>query len=369
MAGSSNLVVRINGKDFGPMDIDQLSQLVIAGDVYASDYIFLEDYDEWAMVCELENFSNLIPEEPSFKVEQPYIYLYEYGEQTGPFTKGQIIRRVQTGRLTPYDLICFRGEENWRRVRSIPSLLSYFPAPPKVNPASSLASVKELQGKGEEVRSSGVVFNQSPSDKVELHPQVEQLMSHFDRVEVPKEKSWLIRKSNKHFGPYTFMEIMNMIEKGAVNKDSEVGRVGKDTFDRLGDIEDFKVEIVKEKVSVGDREVTRYFVRRKYPRVPFFSLAQLESELGSEPGYVTNLSEGGVYVETPLSRKLKVGSRVKINLLPGVLERVVEASSEVVGVINDRPPGVCLKFTSVEDGHMEVLREYIERAVGKGAGE
>ena len=363
-AQGEGLIVRIGSKNYGPLDLDQLGKLIVNGDIYASDYVFIQEEARWVMVCELENFSSLIPEPPRFAVEKPFIYTYEFGQQKGPFTKTQFVSKIQTGKLTPYDFICFEGATEWQRIRSIEQFLRYFSLPPEEAPAETPLPSWELEGKGEKVRGGDLASYLSSSQDLKRDKSVEEMLESFNLYEISNDPIWLVEEKGKEFGPYNFEEVGNLFRAGKISDQARVKKVNDQSWRMMSEVPELTSEIVKKIVTEGGVKVQKTFAKRRYPRIPFFNLAQIEGDGASESGNVTNLSEGGCFVETPLAWKVGTGEEVRLTLLPGVFKKPMVFSAEVVAVLKKKPPGVCLKFIEIGEAETNSLRDYISRVVG-----
>ncbi len=108
-------------------------------------------------------------------------------------------------------------------------------------------------------------------------------------------------------------------------------------------------------------EQDRYAERRRYRRVPIRARCWCEAEAITLYAQIVNVSEQGMFIRTfaPLNR----GSAVQIRF---VLSDGREISAEALVVwardsanAFGEPPGMGLKFTSIDNGSVDTLRNYI----------
>jgi hypothetical protein len=361
------LIVQVAGKLYGPLDLEQLGKLILNGDIHASDYVFLPDEKRWVMICEVENFASLIPDKPRFNVERPYIYTYELGQQMGPFTKFQFISRIQLGKLTPYDYVAFEGSSDWRRIREIESLMSYFPIPPDEEPSDEILPFWELEGKGDKLHPGSVSELIQSSSTISDDQVSREMMEEMNLYEVSPDVVWIVKEGETEFGPYNYLKIAELYRKGKVSDQAKVKKVNEARWKEITEVPELTSQIVKKVVQEGGVQVEKFYAKRRFPRIPFFNIAQVETSSGTESGSVTNLSQGGCFLESPFAWRTNVGEHIRLTILPGVFNKPMTIPCEVVGVIKKKPPGVCLKFIQLENEDSLAIDMYITKVLGRKA--
>jgi hypothetical protein len=182
MVENGEVVVSVGGRLFGPIQKDQLAYLLIAGDIIASDYVYLKAQARWVMLCELEVFSSLIPDSEPPPFEEPSYFLYDRSGQLGPFTKSHVVSKIQKGLVTPYDYILKKEEGRWLRLGDLDAFVNLFPKPPEQEPSDdAVESLNSLRGRGFQIRSHRVNQSQNESDSSKL-----QELDLFENTSAPQ---------------------------------------------------------------------------------------------------------------------------------------------------------------------------------------
>lgn len=101
--------------------------------------------------------------------------------------------------------------------------------------------------------------------------------------------------------------------------------------------------------------------RRKFPRVMVRALVDFESLNTYLYDYSTDLSEGGIFIET--EKPLPPGTPLTLRFtLPGV-DRVFEVKAKVAWLNEERssrlPRGMGVQFESMDDADRKAIENYI----------
>lgn len=87
-----------------------------------------------------------------------------------------------------------------------------------------------------------------------------------------KDRLWYILKQNENYGPFTAVEMIQMLQSKTLFEYDFIWRQGQPAWQRLADVHDFKPEKVKEifeSLSVDEQKKSQTFFRRRYPRAVY----------------------------------------------------------------------------------------------------
>lgn len=141
------------------------------------------------------------------------------------------------------------------------------------------------------------LFNNSFKTPIRsLHPQ----KSHTDPV---RERSWYILKQENNYGPFSQLEMIQMLQSKTLFEFDFIWRHGLDSWKRLAEIPDYSAdrikeifETVKSQPSATDKEI---FFRRKHARAQYGSSLLLHDRKKLYKGESFEISAGGAGFMAP----------------------------------------------------------------------
>ena len=109
--------------------------------------------------------------------------------------------------------------------------------------------------------------------------------------------------------------------------------------------------------------------RRKHPRVMLRALVDYESTDTYLYDYSTDLSEGGIFIET--EKSLPEGTALTLRFTLPNVDRVFEVKASVAWMNRGRskqlPPGMGVRFESMDEADRKAITDYIS-SVSKKTG-
>jgi hypothetical protein len=126
MGLNKKFFVNNGGQNLGPFDLEMIFQKVSDEELKATDHIYLEDKDEWILICQHPEFK------PIAKVEAPIAELpQETGisndewfvlkgkNRYGPYPYAEMIKMLQDKIIFEFDYTWRQGLSNWLRLAEV----------------------------------------------------------------------------------------------------------------------------------------------------------------------------------------------------------------------------------------------------------
>lgn len=140
-----NVFINREGQQEGPYNVDQINQLLTAGRLLWSDWVWVEGWPEWRQL------DGLVPARPpplpasAPEHEKRNIYLAQDEQQSGPYTLTEINSRVERKAIAESDLAWMEEWTEWKKVADI---ISSTPlprlSPPLPSPSTEMRSESQL---------------------------------------------------------------------------------------------------------------------------------------------------------------------------------------------------------------------------------
>jgi hypothetical protein len=160
-------------------------------------------------------------------------FVAKEGIQKGPWSLDEIVQSIQSKSLTWNDYIYDEKANVWLFLFEFPLLTD--------------------------------VFNKSFKNPL----QKTKLLNDYDLF---KDRLWYILKQNENYGPFTAIEMIQMLQSKTLYEYDFIWRQGQPAWQRLADVHDFRPEKVKEiyeSLSVDEQKKSAAFFRRRYPRAVY----------------------------------------------------------------------------------------------------
>lgn len=162
--------------------------------------------------------------------------------QQGPYDLVEITAKVKQGQLSPTDFIFSEEKNDWVLLIEHPELLQQLKSD---KPATAPIALSETQKATKE---------ELTAFKTESNPMV----TH-----------WHVLKGETKFGPFSFPELIKMLQEKIVFEFDFVWTTGMSNWQRIAELEDFKPDNIKKLKSSLMPEIKEVFFRRKHPRLSF----------------------------------------------------------------------------------------------------
>ncbi len=183
------------------------------------------------------------------------------------------------------------------------------------------------------------------------------------------EKEWYILREGNNYGPYSFLEVIQMLQEKALYEYDYVWNQELPAWRRIAELAEFTPETIKNLKNSGDTTVAEIFFRRRHARAQYGCSLILHDNKSIYKGHSVEISVGGAGIVIP-SQILQPGQTVFLHFQPGdgvppfnALCHVV--SKQFVKSFPGKPAeGVTVKygvrFTSISQNIRESIKSFTE---------
>lgn len=254
-------------------------------------------------------------------------FLSRQGSQVGPYTVNEILEKLQRCEHAWNDYIYDESREDWMLLLEHP-----------------LFADKYTQGWAR-------TDNMNPTSVHPFH-----------------EKKWAIQKDDKQFGPFSYLEMIQMLQERTLMEHDMIAlsKVGK--WQAVKNFEEFSTAKVRQLMTTADRHIKEVFNRRRYPRAHFEGTLIVHDNKTVFRGQSFQISAGGAGLYIP-SSALQPGQTLLLHFHPSTDVPAFNAVAAVVSKIptakeaetQPKPLRYGVRFTSISQNVKEKIYTYTNR--------
>lgn len=264
---------------------------------------------------------------------QDKFYLSKNGEYVGPYRVSEIVQMVQDGQHFWTDYLYDEEKEEWIMMMEHPEFAL------KMN----MDGVKR--------------------PKENSSPKIESKL-----VEKLKEKAWYILKDGNNYGPFSKIELVQMLQEKALFEFDYIWSEGIPAWKRVSEVEDFNAEAIRHLQASGFDDVKEVFFRRRHVRTQYGCSLIIHNNKTVFKGKSLELSAGGAGILIDHD-SFNPGQQIYLHFQPGdgvppfnaICEVVSKSKGDSVkGFANPTKYGV--RFTTIPQAVRETIRTYATKA-------
>lgn len=220
---------------------------------------------------------------------QTVFYVSSNNEQIGPFTVEEIGGKLQGGDLNPTDYMYLESVEDWVLLMEYSALTAFLkpkaPVKPKVKPAPAAALAEEVEA------------------------------SDSDSELTLKKEEWYVLKGSDRYGPFSYREIIRMLQEKQVYEFDYVWKTPMETWARVAELECFAEDEISKLSESDDPTVQQLFFRRRHARTKHGASLIIHDNQKVWKGESLEVSEGGAGIQMHNSMLLP-GQKVFVHFKP-----------------------------------------------------
>ncbi|MBF0360782.1 MAG: PilZ domain-containing protein [Oligoflexia bacterium] len=99
-----------------------------------SNFVYLLDEKKWFQLGEIESFSSYLPKKPEMVVEKPIFYICIKEVTVGPFTKSEIVNKLNHQDISCFDFVFNQETGVWKRIKQLSNFTDSLPKLPTLIP-------------------------------------------------------------------------------------------------------------------------------------------------------------------------------------------------------------------------------------------
>ncbi len=268
-------------------------------------------------------------------------YFVSKDEQSlGPFTIEEIGKMIKSQDLSVIDYIYDEDQEDWCSLMQFEAVQEFLAKKkPKIKPVAEKIS----------------------PDKTEITDIKGKLVQTKD----PEKQEWYVLKGEKKYGPFTYTDIVRMLQEKSIFEFDYIWQKKMDSWQRIAETDCFSKEQIKklQKDHTSDSEV---FFRRRHSRANIGSSIIVHDNQKVWKGKGIEISEGGCGLEINNSMLLP-GNKIFIHFKPAEDLPSFNAVCEIVSKkfvknikAENTPIRYGVKFISIESEVKKDIRKIIK---------
>ena len=278
--------------------------------------------------------------------DQMEYYVSANGEQQGPFTAEQIVERVNRKTLDASDYLFDEAKQDWIMLMAHPQLSQ---ALKTLKPLSSTSSSGQGLGQG-----SG---STSASNVSALRAGQSKDGGGGEITE------WFVLKGESKFGPFSYPELIKMLQDKSIFEFDYVWHVGLKAWERIATIAEFSPDKVRNFRGSSEGPINEVFFRRRHARAHHGASILVHDNRAVYKGRSIEVSAGGagIVIENAM---LQPGESLYLHFKPGDQTPPFNAACEIISksFVNasdkSAPVRYGVKFTKIETQTQQILNEF-----------
>jgi PilZ domain-containing protein/uncharacterized protein DUF4339 len=269
---------------------------------------------------------------------QTLFYVSLNGGHVGPYSAETIVQKIEAGEHVWTDYVYCEAKADWVVVMEHPSFSDKFQS----------SNVKVAAAQGEE--------------HTVINAAAPKLDDKF------KEKAWYILKEGNNYGPFSKLELVQMLQEKTMFEYDYVWHSKLNAWKRVAELEEFSAESVRAMKESGLSEISEVFFRRRHARASYGCSLIVHNNKTVFKGRSMEISSGGagIMIDNP---NLQPGQNLFLHFQPGDGVPPFNAVCTVVSkqMVKDTKSALDsvkygVKFTSISQSVRESIRQFTQKA-------
>lgn len=247
--------------------------------------------------------------------------VHHQGVEQGPFSSEEILKKLNAGDLDWTDYVYDEGQKDWLVILEHAEFAKHFQGQPKK----------------------------------ETH-------ENEKKTEENAESSWFLLRDDNKYGPFTFLELVKMLQvKKVYEYDYVWHRPTMSTWERISELSEFRPEKIKALKETGGEGLEEIFFRRRHARAQYGASIILHNNKEVWSGHSLELSAGGAGLILD-SEAVQVGQSLFLHFKAG---DGVPPFNAVCTIVSKQPikNSQCrygVKFTSISQSIQKAIKKYTD---------
>lgn len=266
---------------------------------------------------------------------QKQFFLSKNGSHVGPYGFDQILKKLSAQEHHWMDYVYDEEAKDWIMLMEHPQFTEKFNAG----------------------------FARPSSKPIIANPKVVDLRAE-NRF---REKEWFLLKEGNNYGPFSFLDVVQMLQEKTLFEFDYVWHPGMTAWKRVAEVAEFKAEKIREMKDSPDRDVSEVFFRRRHARTKYGCSLIVHDNKKIFRGHSLEISEGGAGILIQ-HHDLQPGHPVYLHFQPGdgvppfnAVCSIVSKAWTPEGAAPDAPVKYGVKFVSVSQSVRESIRDFTEK--------
>jgi len=269
---------------------------------------------------------------------QTLFYVSLNGGHVGPYTVETIAQKIEAGEHVWTDYVYCEAKADWVVAMEHPSFTDKFQA------SNAKAPVKSAEAPTAVGATAA---------------------KHDDKY---KEKAWYILKEGNNYGPFSKLELVQMLQEKTMFEYDYVWHAKLNAWKRVAELEEYSPESIRAMKESGLNEIAEVFFRRRHARASYGCSLIVHNNKTVFKGRSMEISSGGagILIDNP---NLQPGQNLFLHFQPGDGVPPFNAVCTVVSkqMVKDTKSALDsvkygVKFTSISQSVRESIRQFTQKA-------
>jgi hypothetical protein len=280
---------------------------------------------------------------------QQMYYVSHDGKEHGPWTVEQIVSKMKSGHVEMTDYVYDESKQDWVLLMEFAPLADALKGKkPKAPPKSARGSTED-----DEVVPFGekTVIAEAKETPTQTHAE-----------------EWYVLKWDNRYGPFTFVDVIKMLQDKSVFEFDYVWKPGFEAWKRIAEVKDFTPDNIRQLKHAGAAELSEVFFRRRHVRTQYNGSIIIHDTKNVWKGESFEISEGGAGLVMHNALVLP-GQKIFLHFKPGDNVPPFNAVCEIVskqyvkGVKQrEAPIGYGVKFVEIHGDAQKAIRHFTTKA-------
>lgn len=185
-----------------------------------------------------------------------------------------------------------------------------------------------------------------------------------------REKEWYILREGNNYGPYSYVEVIQMLQVKNLFEYDFIWQPGFAAWKRVAEVSEFAAEKIKDLLHSQDPAVSEVFFRRRHARAKYGCSLIVHDNKSVHKGRSVEISVGGAGIIV-FSHHLQPGQSLFLHFQPGdgvppfnaiamiVSKQFVKSGS--VQEVTSLQVRYGIKFTSISQNIRESIKVYTDK--------
>lgn len=266
---------------------------------------------------------------------QKQFFLSKNGAHVGPYSFDEILKKLSAQEQQWMDYVYDDATQDWIMLMEHPQFTEKF------NGGHARPASKPIVG--------------GAPKSVDIRPENKL-----------REKEWFILKEGNNYGPFSFLDLVQMLQEKTLFEFDYLWHHGMSAWKRLAEVPEFGADRIRSMKNSGDLDVSEIFFRRRHARSKYGCSLIVHNNKMVFRGHSMEISEGGAGIMIE-NTELAPGQTIYLHFQPGDGVPPFNAVCSVVSkqwvdvASKTAPVKYGVKFVSISQAVRERIRDFTEK--------
>lgn len=230
-------------------------------------------------------------------------YIHHFGEQLGPWSKDQVVKKIQSKDINITDYVYDEDHKEWVLICDSNHFAEYFKtlnnhfsnlipgSKSDLNHPAEFSDNNSDDVKNSNNQKKNKKSNNGKADSEGRNIEEGQVHEFVDSKQM--DQAWYILKNENKFGPYSFLDLVKMLQTKQLMEYDFIFKDGMPGWKTVSEVEEFSADKIRDLKKSGLAEIGELFFRRRYMRVEYGASIVIHNNKSVWKGKGLEISPGG----------------------------------------------------------------------------